>query len=143
MKIRVVLLVLCSIACYVGSAKSVENPNYEYAEYRNDTIPFVPDTSGGWGLYASYLKNEGDSVVFELILSHTTLDIIDWSQSIPFGVISSAYTPLLETSIEYKEPNRTWFISVRPNGKCYLKLLAGPIPDGNPCIIPFQTKYKK
>jgi hypothetical protein len=130
------------------------------AEMGRDTIPstdsvmlpdslisvdttFTPDTTGGWNFQFSFLKAQGDSVLFEPVFSRIVPAINDWSQYSLVGRIPATFAPAVRQNIEYKEPTRTWSIILVPDGRCLLKLDEGPFPSGNPCVVQFQIRYKK
>jgi hypothetical protein len=110
---------------------------------QTDSIVFTPDSAGGWGIYSSYLQNVNDSVQFELILYRNPPSGNDWSLPSLAGTISATYAPGAERTVEFNEPTRTWSINIKANGQCYFKLISGPVPNGNPAVIPMQTRYKK
>lgn len=135
----IVLLVVTSSA-FTVQKKQVK---YTKAFAVSDTLAFTGNELEGWSTLQTYLHLASDSVEFELILSRAVPENCDWGGYSLFGTISSGLAPIEDQIIEYKEPNRTWSIKVLPNGTCFIKLLNGPTPDGNPCILPLKTKYKK
>ena len=114
-----------------------------YTPFHYTDSLFIANTSQGWAVTSSYLQLQEDSVVFELILSRNIQPGNYWNQFSPAGTISGIYRPSSEVTVQYNEPTRIWAINILPNGQCSLKLMQGPVPAGNPCIIPFQTKFKK
>lgn len=109
----------------------------------NDTLPFTPNGSEGWDMYSSYLKLQGDSVVFEVILKRQVSAGNIWAAYSDFGTIDTAYFPHNSQMVTAREPNRLWSIIVQADGKCLIKLIEGPQPEGSLIVLPFQTKYKK
>jgi len=111
--------------------------------YVTDTIPFAPNISNGWGAYVSYLYTDGDSVDMELILNRQVPEGNKWDDFNEFGTVDSAYFPVSYKLAGANEPNREWIISIQTDGKCLIKLVNGPDPEGSFIVLPFKTKYKK
>lgn len=108
-----------------------------------DTTTFVANTIQGWTRYSSYQEIQGDSIRFELLLFRTVPEGVNWSDDSEVGTINSNYAPLVQTVFEYAELPRFWRITIQPDGKCFFKLLSGPVPQGNPVVLPVLTQYKK
>ena len=108
-----------------------------------DTTAFTINSSNGWGLYSSYLENINDSVEFELILFRNTPDNNNWNNDSEAGTIVSGYAPSTKRIINYQQLPRSWQITIKTNGKCLFRLLAGPEPEKSFFVLPVQAKYKK
>jgi hypothetical protein len=108
-----------------------------------DNEPFTPNKGEGWGSYSSYIRNDGDTVEVELILYRKLPTGGHWNTTTEFGKIDPEFRPKKECLIKYNEPNRVWTIIVHKNGNCYLQLVSGAAPTGDPVILPIQTKYIK
>lgn len=141
-----VIFFLIIIGFIGGSFKNPERwAGMAFASYctPEDSVSFKPDTKEGWGCLQTYLNRTKDSVEFELILTRTFRERVDWERPLFIGTIAAEFAPDDRVELDYKEPTRRWSIMIFPKGQCYLRLLKGPVPDGNPCVIPFQTRYKK
>ncbi len=108
-----------------------------------DSSSFIPNAAEGWGAYSSYLQLQMDTVVMELILFRNISGDDNWKTPSLSGEVSSVFTPISERAIEYNEPTRKWLITIKPNGKCYFLLISGPVPNGNPSVVPIQIRYIK
>ena len=141
-KLNLVLALFLPLFFILGQRNVLGMGKKESSTVTNDSL-FVPNQSEGWSIMSSYLSNVNDSVAFELILSRNVPAQNDWGQPSLIGSIDSFFAPGMHQTIEFNAPTRTWTIIVIPNGKCYLKLKEGRPPGHQPCIIPFQIKYKK
>lgn len=108
-----------------------------------DTTTFVANPAQGWSRYSSYQEIQGDSIRFELLLFRTVPQGVNWHEDSEVGTINSSYAPLSDRVFEYAELPRFWRITIQPDGKCFFKILSGPVPLGNPVVLPILTKYKK
>ena len=107
-----------------------------------DTIPFVPDSTTGWRMYATYMNQDTpDSVRFEVILRHVALG--GWKSDHYIGKISQSnfYPKTNQVSTYYLLRDR-WKIKVNKNGEVYIKLDSGSAPPGYPVVLPINTKFK-
>jgi hypothetical protein len=108
-----------------------------------DSNAFVPMQSDGWSVLQTYLHQESDSVVFEVILSYNTTTAINWHSQILIGTVDTSFRPVAPQVVQYHEPSRRWIITFQTDGKCYLELQDGSMAEGSPVIIPIQTKFRK
>ncbi|MBL7737787.1 MAG: hypothetical protein JNK14_01120 [Chitinophagaceae bacterium] len=104
---------------------------------------FIANSLEGWTAHSSYLRHEGDSVRFELILFRSTDQDTTWVNDSHAGDITGSYIPSAQRIFEYIELPRIWRITIDAEGKCLFRLLSGPSPQGNPAVIPVITTYKK
>jgi hypothetical protein len=125
------------------SFRDINNQSVSVQCDSGDTTAFTVNSSNGWGLYSSYLENINDSVEFELILFRNTPDNNNWNNDSEVGTIVSGYAPSIERIINYQQLPRNWQITIKPNGKCFFRLLGGPEPENSSFVLPVQTKYKK
>ena len=108
-----------------------------------DTTNFSKNTEGGWNLYNSYMSPVGgDSVRLELILQQS--NTISWQDEQYVGKIKEAtFRPAEERVIPFLLGGNNYDLRIQHNGKCYLKLASGPVPDSYPVVIPIAVNYKK
>lgn len=142
------LLWLTSVAMttfsFIHKGTAVTSAGFLTHRTQTDSL-FVANNEIGWTAYAgsSYLKVETDSIVFEVVLSRQVPSGNNWSIPSEIGKIANSFIPVKGSSILYNEPNRKWNIIIQPDGKCFLKLLSGPVPLGNQIVMPIKIKYKK
>jgi len=107
-----------------------------------DTTNFSINKRSGWKLFNSYVAPvKTDSVIIELIVQHDLT--IDWRQEQLVGRIkSSNLLPKTSQTVSFKLMFDIYQLRVEPNGRCYLRLASGSLPDGDPVILPIRAKYK-
>ena len=108
-----------------------------------DTVNFSVNKKDGWKLFNSCVKQiENDSVLIGLILQHDRS--IDWEQEQQIGRIKSkSFIPKSEQTLRYQIMGSICQLRIDTNGKCYLSLLPGALPDEmNPLIIPVKVVFK-
>lgn len=150
---KLIIITLFIFFCFNSlntKATTTRIPGYKSKAELSDSTQFLPNETQGWSSLSTYLVVESDSlnstedsVDLELILSYVPPINDDLSYPALAGVIDNTFVPGEERIIEYKEPTRTWSLTVNPTGELYLKLIDGPAPVGSPYIIPIQIKYKK
>jgi hypothetical protein len=141
---RFYLLLLILPVTTLFSFSNSNKTNIQPRQFTADTSAFSPNTAQGWQIHTSYLENLGDSVEFELILFRIVPPGTNWNDTSEVGAIIKAdYVPAVEKVIEYSQWPRLWKIIFKPNGKCLIQLLSGPVPEGTPVMFPVITKYKK
>ena len=137
--IKTLILIFCSSTLIVVSASGQNN---EAVIANADTTNFVANKSGGWALFNSYLARTNDgSIDFEVIVQHNK-DGVDWSSEQFIGNIKNqGFLPSQEKNIGYDLLGVKYMVHILKNGKCYLRLVSGSLPDGDPVVIPVQVKY--
>jgi hypothetical protein len=110
--------------------------------YPLDTLPFVPDSTTGWHMYATYMNQDTpDSVRFEVILRHVALG--GWKSDHYIGQISqSNFFPKKNQVSTYYLLRDRWKIKVNKSGEVYIKLDSGSAPPGYPVVLPINTRFK-
>lgn len=108
-----------------------------------DSSYFAINKKAGWGQYNSYLTPiRTDSVMLETIVQHDKT--IDWKQEQCIGKIkSNDMKPKTSQIVSFNLISNTYQLRIEPNGKCYLRLTSGSLPDGDPAIVPVRAVYKK
>jgi len=108
-----------------------------------DTTNFNVNYQSGWQIYNSYVAPiNADSVVIEIILQHDRA--IDWKQEQLIGHIKlTPVNPKISQTTSFMLMFDEYKLRVEPNGRCYLWLAKGAIPDGDPLIIPVKVAYKR
>ena len=137
--IKILISIFCSSTLMVASAYG---QNTDAVIANADTTNFVANKSGGWALLNSYLARANDgSIDFEVIVQHYR-EGIDWNSEQFIGNIKNqVFLPSQEKNISYDLIGFKYMIHILKNGKCYLKLVSGSLPDGDPVVIPVQVKY--
>jgi hypothetical protein len=107
-----------------------------------DTSNFIPNRQGMWALYNSYVAKTNDgSTDFEVIVQHYK-EGIDWSKEQLVGKIKTqSLLPSQDKNISYDLLGVKYAIHILKNGQCFLNLVSGSLPEGDPVIIPVQVKY--
>jgi hypothetical protein len=109
-----------------------------------DTTNFTVNRKDGWQLYNSCLTPvSADSVMIELIVQHSR--DINWGQEQQVGKIKpESFFPKAGQTLVFKLLDDAWQLRVDKNGKCYLRLASGSLPDeADPVVIPVRAVYKK
>lgn len=127
--------------CIISETTKAQNNQAALAAA--DTTNFSKNTSGGWSLYNSYLAHlSEDSVRLELILQQS--NAISWQEEQYVGKIKTeSLRPATERVLSFVLSGNIYQISIKPTGKCYLKLSSGSVPTNYPVIIPLRVIYKK
>lgn len=118
-----------------------ENPSVNYQV--KSLSGFVANNSEGWTAHSSYLNILEDSIQFELILFRDVPSGANWESNSWVGTLSENYRPNEQRVFDYSELPRIWKITIETDGRCFFKLQSGPIPEGQPVVLPLITKYKK
>jgi len=112
-----------------------------------DSSYIAVNTKAGWQFFSSYLTPikadsvMADSVMIEMVVQHDRT--IDWSQEQLVGRIRlTSMLPKNSQTLPFNLIYDTYQLRVEPNGRCYLRLASGSLPDGDPVIIPIRAKYK-
>jgi hypothetical protein len=107
-----------------------------------DSSYFAVNIKAGWQQFNSYLTSiNTDSVMIETIVQHDRT--IDLSQEQLIGKIkSNNLLSETEQTLSFKLIDNLYQLRIEPNGKCYLRLSSGSLPDSNPVIIPVRVVYK-
>ncbi len=107
-----------------------------------DTTNFSVNNRAGWQLYNSYVAPiNTDSITVEMIVQHDRA--IDWKQEQLVGRIKQASMfPKTSQAISVMLMFDEYLLRVETNGRCYLRLAKGSIPDDDPVVLPIRAKYK-
>jgi len=108
-----------------------------------DTSVFSVNQQGGWQLYNSFARTvAADSVELELIVQH--VNGINWNQEQLVGKLKiTQFIPQASQTGLFQLLESNYSLRVDALGNCYLRLLSGIIPAGDPAIIPVMVRYKK
>jgi|WetSurMetagenome_2_1015567.scaffolds.fasta_scaffold13975_2 hypothetical protein len=118
--------------------------NFAQALAAADTINFSVNKKEGWMLYNSCLTlQKSDSILIELILQHDRN--INWEAEQEVGRIrSDSFYPKYEQTVTFNLLFNIYKLRIDKNGKCYLYLAQGSLPDeSDQVIIPVRAFYKK
>jgi hypothetical protein len=107
-----------------------------------DSSYIAVNKKAGWQFLSSYLTPiKVDSVMIEMIVQHDRT--IDWKQDQLIGHIKQvSMFPKTSQTVSFMLMFDEYLLRVEPNGRCYLQLAKGSIPDGDPVILPIRAKYK-
>jgi hypothetical protein len=116
--------------------------NHGAAMANADTTKFSVNQSGGWGIFNSHLAKIGtDSASLLLIVQHDRN--INWQQEQYMGKIKDGtLKPQVERYITWFLLTDKYEVHIQQNGKCYIRLVTGYLPGGNPVVFPVNIKYK-
>lgn len=144
MKSKIYFLLGLSLLCF--GELSAQNNSKELAKAFEkasaDSSYIAVNKKGDWQFLASYLTTvKTDSVMIEMIVQHDRT--IDWTQEQLVGRIkSTSLLPKASQTVSFSLIFDVYQLRVEPNGRCYLRLASGSLPDGDPVIIPIRAKYK-
>lgn len=124
----------------LSSFNEMSAQNHSRALATADTTNF--SVRNGWQLFNSYVAPvKTDSVIIELIVQHDRT--IDWKQEHLVGRIKPAnLLPKNSQTLPFNLIYDTYQLRVEPDGRCYLRLASGSLPDGDPVIVPVRAVYK-
>jgi hypothetical protein len=107
-----------------------------------DSSYIAVNRKNGWLFMSSYLSSMGpDSVLIEMIVHHDRT--IDWKQEQLVGRIKPTnLLPKSSQTLPFNLIYDTYQLRIEPNGKCFLRLITGSLPDGDPVIVPVRAVYK-
>ena len=131
------LLLICNVAFAQNSPKTIA-----LAKASADSSTIAVNTKAGWQFFSSYLTPiNADCVMIEMIVQHDRT--IDWTQEQLVGRIkSTSMLPKTSQTVSFNLISDQYQLRVEPNGRCYLRLATGTLPDGDPVIIPVRALYK-
>jgi len=144
MKSKIYFLLGLSLLC-MGEL-SAQNNSKELAKAFEkasaDSSYIAVNHKGDWQFLASYLTMvKTDSVMIEMIVQHDRT--IDWTQEQLVGRIkSTSMLPRESQTVSFSLTSDVYQLRVEPNGRCYLRLAFGSLPNGDPVILPVRAKYK-
>jgi len=140
-KIIISLAILCLICSNIYSQITKESV---LAKATADSSSFVINGKAGWQQYGSSIAIlPSDSVMLETIVQHIKTNI-DWTNEQFIGKIrSNSLRPAISLIATFNLLINTYQLRIEPNGRCYLLLVSGSLPDSDPVIIPIQVLYKR
>ena len=108
-----------------------------------DSSYIAVNKRAGWQFLTSYLTPiKSDSVMIEMIVQHDKT--IDWTQEQLVGRIKSiSMLPKISQTVLFNLIENVYQLRIEPNGKCYLRLATGTLPDVDPVIIPIRATYRR
>ena len=107
-----------------------------------DSSYIAVNKKAGWQFFSSYLAPiKVDSVMIEMVVQHDRT--IDWKQEQLVGRIkSTSMLPKASQTVSFSLIFDLYQLRIEPNGRCYLRLAFGSLPNGDPVILPVRAKYK-
>lgn len=143
-KRKIIFQWLASVVMFLVSSLSSRGQEVNAAAIAAaDTSVFSVNQPGGWQLYNSFASTvAADSVELELIVQH--VNGIDWNQEQLVGKLKMAqFIPQASQTGLFQLLQSNYSLRVDSLGNCYLRLISGLIPAGDPAIIPVMVRYKK
>lgn len=136
------LFFLLLIGCCTWTNLSAQGDKDLWARSLADTSGFSINQADGWSLYNSFLQTvNGDSVRLEIILRHER-DNVDWKQYQFIGKVKDKkYFPVADKEVVYRLLKDTYMVKIMKDGRCYIRLLEGELPPGNPTILPVTVLF--
>jgi hypothetical protein len=115
-----------------------------FAKASADSSYIAVNKKAGWQFLTSYLTPvKTDSVMIEMIVKHDKKTIV-WTQDQLVGRIKSInLLPTFEQTLTFSLINNNYKLRIEPNGRCYLRLSSGLLPNADPVIIPVRAVYKR
>lgn len=106
-----------------------------------DTTYLAVNKAEGWSITGSYVKKEDSSlVVLEMIVRHAR--VIDWTIPNYVARITQRQAwPDKPRNLHFWAMKTKYLIMVQPDGRCYLKLEEGDLPDGDQVVVPIRIEY--
>jgi zona occludens toxin (predicted ATPase) len=107
-----------------------------------DSSFIAVNKKAGWRFLASYITPMAtDSAMIEMVVRHDKS--IDWTQEQPVGRIKRThFLPATGQTLMFSVMDCRYQLRIEPNGRCYLRLYAGTLPDDDPLIVPVRAVYK-
>ena len=145
MKSKIYFLLGLSLFCF--GELSAQNNSKELAKAVEkasaDSSYIAVNKKAGWQFFSSYLTPvKADSVMIEMVVQHDRTS--DWNQEQLVGRIkSTSMLPKVSQTVSFSLISDVYQLRVEPNGRCYLRLVSGSLPDSDPVILPVRAKYKK
>lgn len=146
MKNKLVLnnvLTILVMLCTVSTTFAQSNDDREKALAAADTSFFSVNKKEGWQIYNSYASNvTADSIQLEVILQHDA--DINWQNSTYIGKLKNpGFKPQSTRLAQFNWVNMVFEVQVNADGSCYMRLVSGQLPPGNPVVIPVMVRYRK
>jgi len=144
MKSKIYFLLGLSLLCF--GELSAQNNSKELAKAVEkasaDSSYIAVNKKAGWQFFSSYLTPvKADSVMIEMVVQHDRTS--DWNQEQLVGRIkSTSMLPKVSQTVSFSLISDVYQLRVEPNGRCYLHLVSGSLPVGDPVILPIRAKYK-
>jgi hypothetical protein len=140
-RIIFILAILLSICSYASSQNTKAG---ELAKATSDSSSFVINVKDGWQQYgSSVVAMSSDRVLLETIVQHIKTGI-DWTLEQYIGKVkSNSLRPSKSQIVPFNLLSNIYKLRIEANGKCYLRLASGSLPDSDPVIIPIGVIYKK
>jgi len=144
MKSKIYFLLGLSLLCF--GELSAQNNSKELAKAVEkasaDSSYIAVNKKSGWQFFSSYLTPvKADSVMIEMVVQHDRTS--DWNQEQLVGRIkSTSMLPKVSQTVSFSLISDLYQLRVEPNGRCYLRLVSGSLPVGDPVILPIRAKYK-
>jgi uncharacterized cupredoxin-like copper-binding protein len=142
MTIKIIKPTVALITILLLATGKLTAQNHAAAMANADTVKFSVNQSGGWGIFNSHLMPIGaDSAKLEIIVQHDRA--VNWQQEQYMGKIKDGnLKPQSQRYITWFLLTDKYEVHILQNGKCYIRLVTGYLPGGNPVVFPINLKYK-
>jgi len=145
MDLKIYFILALSLLCFgeISAQNNSKDLAKAFAKASADSSYIAVNKKGGWQFLTSYLTPiRTDSVMIEMIVQHDK-KTIDWTKEQLVGRIKPTnLLPKNSQTLPFNLIYNTYQLRVEPNGRCYLRLASGSLPDANPIIIPVRAVYK-
>jgi hypothetical protein len=142
MKYKIFDLIICFVMLIGPISSRTLAQDYSSAIAAADTSSFSVNHNDGWELFNSYVAPyRADSVQLEIIVKHSSS--IDWRQEHYVGKVKTAgLIPTAGQTLFFNLTVTNYSLRIDGTGKCYLRLVSGELPRGEPVIIPVKVFYR-
>jgi len=142
-KIYLFLLLGLLLFAPIDAQNNSKNLAQAFEKASADSSCIVVNMKAGWMFLTSYLTPiKSDSVMIEMIVRHDKT--IDWTQEQLVGRIkTTSMLPKVSQVVMFSLINNVYQLHIDINGRCYLKLASGELPDADPVILPVRAVYKR
>ena len=139
-----IIIILAFLFTICSSTFSQNTKESVLAKATSDSSSFVINVKGGWQQYgSSVVPISTDRILLETIVQHIKTGI-DWTLEQYIGKIkSNSSRPSKSQTASFDLLRNNYELRIEANGKCYIRLASGNLPDSNPVIIPIRVVFKK
>ena len=132
-----------AIVLFVCLGRFAQTKSDILAHATADSSRVAVNKKAGWQQYASYLTPVGtDSVMLETVVQHNKTGLVMSQEQLIGQIKQNKFRPKTVHNLSFSLLSNSYSLRIEPNGKCYLKLLAGTLPDSDPVVIPVRVLYK-
>lgn len=113
-----------------------------FAKTSADSSYIAVNKRGGWQSLVSHLTQlKNDSVLVEILIKNN--HAVDLKQGQLIGRIKQgSMLPKTRQKVPFNLVTTIYQLIIEPDGRCYLRLVAGTLPADNSIIVPIRAAYK-